>query len=584
MKFHIKWFFLLIFVAGKAQNVVQKDKVEQFNTCKTEQCRITKSFLLAGYYLETDNIKLAQHWLNKTKDLVSPQAVDSTSVFIHSLQSELYYYDGLFQFGTNEAEKAIQKATKLNDSLLIADGYFFKGINLFEMNNYGQAEKALWKSREFQPQKLNQKSIRSTLENEYIYNNLAQLKLKLHQADSAIWYNLKAYHIALDNKSKRAIPNAEQTFGQIYLLKKEHDKAVFYFEKSIQSAQKSNYFDIVLLDYGYLISCFENDPNKVNEYFEKAQQLIDTKTINIAFQRQFYKIAQEIFRKNNQMVQLAFVQNKIISIDDKTRLKGNTYIQDITEQYARNETKLLKLQIDELTKQREFTILQLIAAVLSLILLSLVLIIIRRKNKIQQTLLQQKNEISKDLHDDIGSGLSSILIHADILLKNGEADEKQKVLASKINQTGKEISHRLNTFIWSLNVEHNTLQDFSEYLKLHGNNLFDETEIKFSFHTDVADSGTIKMNGQLRKNLFYALKEVLNNSLKHSKATTIDLTITLLASKQLQIKIRDNGTGIVKENSFGNGLKNIQNRVENLKGTFSMHSQNGLLTVITIPL
>lgn len=584
MKYYIKWLVFLIFATGKSQNSVEKNKLQELKNCKTEKCRITKTFLLAEFYLEIDNIKLSQHWLDITKDLVSPKVTDSTTVFIHSLQSELYYYDGLFQFGTNEAEKAIEKAIKLKDSALISDGYLFKGINQFEMNKYSDAEKSLWKARNFQPKTNRKKRIRSAIQNEYIFSDIAQLKLKLNETDSAIWYNSKAYGFAKENHSKRAVAIVEQTFGEIYIQKQNRDSAEFYLQKSIISAKKHSCFDVVLLDYCYLMRCFNTNREITNHYFEKGQNLIDTTIINSAFKRLFYNIAQEVFRKNNEIDKLAFVQDKIIAIDDKTRLKGNDYIQNITEQYAKNETKLLKLQIDELKKEREFSILQLIAALLSIVLLSLVIVIIRRKNKTQKNLLQQKNEISKDLHDDIGSGLSSILIHADILIKSGEANDKQKILAAKIGQTGKEISQRLNTFIWSLNAENNTLQDFLEYLKHYGTTLFDETAVKFTFHNEIYNTEIIKMNGQMRKNLFYTVKEVMNNSLKHANATSLNLKASLLSSNQLQIIIQDNGTGIVKENSFGNGLKNIQNRVEELKGTFTMKTESGLLSVISIPI
>ena len=584
MRIFLILFLVLIFILGKAQNVSESAKLQELKNCKTTDCKIAKSFLLAEHFLETDDIQSSQKWLNFTKDLVSPKQSDTTIVFIHSLQSELFYYDGLFQFGINEAEKAIQKAKQLSDNLLIANGYFFKGINQIEMNQFNDAEKSLWKARDFQPGNYSKPYIRSTIQEEHIFNNIAQLKLKMQQADSAVWYNAKAYQFAKKANSKRGIPNVEQTFGQIYLEEKKIDSAVFYFQKSIVSAQKSEYFDIVLLNYGLMMQCYENNQMEHNRWFEKGLELINQKIINSTFQLYFYKIALNVFKKTNQIEKLSFVQDKLISINEETRLKGNLNIQNITEQYAKNENKLLLLQVEELKKQRKFTILQLIAALLSVIILSLVIVIIRRKNRIQKTLLQQKNEISKDLHDDIGSGLSSILIHADLLLKNDETSDKQKILASKINLTGKEISQRLNTFIWSLNTEHNTLQHFSEYVKLYGATLFEETPIAFSFSTTVEDSESIKMNGQLRKNLFYAIKEVLNNSLKHAQATKIDVKMKLISSKQLQITIQDNGAGISKENAFGNGLKNIQNRVEQMNGTFSMKTEKGLLTLLTIPL
>lgn len=584
MKFILQLYFFFFCIVGWAQHSVDQPLLINLQNCNTEKCRIKQSFLLAEYFLETDDIESSQRWLEKTKDLVSPKVIDSTAVFIQSLQSELFYYMGLYQFGTNEAEKAIEKARQIKDSLLIADAYFFLGINQLEINELEKAQQSLWKSRNYFPNKTDRKHIRSLIQKEHIYNNIAQSKFKLKEMDSAVWYNAKAYTFAKKNNSKRGIPNIEQTFGQIYLSKNQKDSAFFYFQKSIHSAVNSNYYDIVLLNFSYLMESQSDDQVLVNQWFEKGMGLMDQKIINITFQRYFYVTALAVFKKMNQTDKVAFVQEKIIAIDDETQLKGNFYIQNITEQYAKNENKLLILQVEELTKQRKYAFLQLIAAGLSLIILSLVIVIIRRKNKIQQTLLDQKNEISKDLHDDIGSGLSSILIHADLLLRSGETSDKQKVLATKINQTGKEISQRLNTFIWSLNTEHNTLQHFSEYVKFYGTTLFEETPIAFSFTTNIQDIEAVKMNGQLRKHLFYVIKEVFNNALKHAEATKTELKMQLLSPKLLQITIVDNGTGIIKENDYGNGIKNIQNRIELLGGTFVMQTKNGLQTKLTIPL
>jgi len=584
MKFILKLYFFFFCIVGWAQHSVDQPLLKNLQNCNTEKCRIKQSFLLAEYFLETDDIESSQRWLEKTKDLVSPKVIDSTAVFIQSLQSELFYYMGLYQFGTNEAEKAIEKARQIKDSLLIADAYFFLGINQLEINELEKAQQSLWKSRNYFPNKTDRKHIRSLIQKEHIYNNIAQSKFKLKEMDSAVWYNAKAYTFAKKNNSKRGIPNIEQTFGQIYLSKNQKDSALFYFQKSIHSAVNSNYYDIVLLNFSYLMESQSDNQVLVNQWFEKGMGLMDQKIINITFQRYFYVTALAVFKKMNQTDKVAFVQEKIIAIDDETQLKGNFYIQNITEQYAKNENKLLILQVEELTKQRKYAFLQLIAAGLSLIILSLVIVIIRRKNKIQQTLLDQKNEISKDLHDDIGSGLSSILIHADLLLRSGETSDKQKVLATKINQTGKEISQRLNTFIWSLNTEHNTLQHFSEYVKFYGTTLFEETPIAFSFTTNIQDIESVKMNGQLRKHLFYVIKEVFNNALKHAEATKTELKMQLLSPKLLQITIVDNGTGIIKENDYGNGIKNIQNRIELLGGTFVMQTKNGLQTILTIRL
>ncbi len=584
MKKVVSFFLLLLVIFSYSQEVDDTNRIKDFNSSISKNDRISKAFLLSEYYLEADDIKASQKWLDITKDLVAPNQIDTITIFINSLQSELFYYEGLFQFGTNEAEKAIQNATEIRDSLLIANGYFFKGVNQIEMKNFKEAEKSLWASKKFQPQKKLKKHIRNQIENDHIYNNIALLKLKMNQSDSAVWYNSKAYQYALVRKSIRGIPNVEQAFGEIYLHKKMVDSAIYYFNKSVSSAQKRNYHDIVLLNYGFLMQCYKNNALAQNEWFDKGIALINDKNINATYQRYFFKIAQSVFSESKQINHLVLVQEKIIAADDQTKTKDNLYIQNITEQYTKNETKLLKFQLAELKKQRNFTILQLIAAILFVGILLLIIIIIRRKNKTQEILLVQKNEISKDLHDDIGSGLSSILIHADLLLKNPEINDRQKTLTNKINFTGREIAQRLNTFIWSLNDEQDTLQHFSEYVNSYGSSLFEETTISFSFHSTIPNQESIRLNGQQRKNLFYAIKEVCNNALKHSCATKMEINIELISSKQMQIVMHDNGLGNAKETTFGNGIKNINKRVNELNGVFKMTSENGLLTTITIPI
>lgn len=585
----MKSLFQLIFLCFcylnlSAQNLKEKQKLNQFKACRENQCRIMRSFLLAEHFLETDDIESSQKWLQKTKDLISPKNIDTTTVFIHSLQSELFYYMGLFQFGTYEAEKGIEKALQLNDSTLIADAYFFLGINQVEIDAFKEANKSLWESKKYCPKKSGKKFIRSCIQNEHIYNNIAQLKFKTQELDSAVWYNKRAYQMALKNKSKRGIPNAEKAFGQIYASKKQKDSAVYYFKKSIQSANNSDYFDIALLDYAYLMECYSDNQTMSIQWFDQGIELIKQKIINIAYQRYFYTIALSVFKKNNQIEKAAYVQDKIIAIDDETQLKGNFYIQDITQQYAKNENKLLNFQIEELTKERRYTLLQLFVALLGVLISVLIIIIVKRKNKTQQTLLNQKSDISKDLHDDIGSGLSSILIHADLLLKDKNTEEKQKVLASKIVQTGKEISQQLNTFIWSLSTDNNGLQNFTEYVKHYGMGLLESTEIEFEFFTNIVSKETIIIDGTQRKHLFLCVKELLNNAVKHAKAQKITVGIKVTDKNILEIVVEDDGQGMNKENQFGNGITNIKKRIELLSGKVDFTQKNGLKVTMRIPL
>ncbi|MDP9955670.1 signal transduction histidine kinase [Epilithonimonas hungarica] len=551
-----------------------------FDDCKTNGCKAKESFKASKYYLEIDSINLSQKWLDITKNHHPENSNDALSFHILSLQSEIFYYVGLSQFGNQEAKKAVKKARFLKDSLLISDAYFFEGLELGKNND---AEKSFRLSLNFYP-KNPKKSLFETVGNEHILNNISQLKRTIGEADSALYYNQKAYDIALKKNSKRAIANCEQTFGEIYQLKGDLIQSNQFFLKSIESARRFRNFDVALLSYGLLLKNEVNNPKVCKNYFNQGETLIEQQNINLFFRRTFYEYALQAFEKMNSSEDIRKVQSKIIALVNEEKSKNNVYIQDISNQYIKNENKLLNLEIEKLKRKRKISVLQLLVAGLAIVIMALTIIIFRRKNKIQQKLLQQKTDISKDLHDDIGSGLGSILIHSELLSSNKISSEQQQKLSSKIYEVGKEISQKLNTFIWSLSNENNDLRNFCEYVFSYANNLTEETDIKLICTKSKTLDLSKELDGQIRKNLFFCIKEILNNSLKYSSAKTIKISVNIIDKKTLEVIISDNGTGLTKENQFGNGITNIKNRIKNLNGNVSFQNNNGLTAIITVPI
>ena len=375
----------------------------------------------------------------------------------------------------------------------------------------------------------------------------------------------------------------ERTFGELFVKQNKKDSAAFYFKKSVETSLNANIHDTALLGYGNLIECCSEQSQMVNYYFEKGQELIKKYNVNASFQKLFYEQSLAKFQTINDKNLLFSTQGKLLELERSINKNGNFYIQNITDQYIHSENKLLLSKINQLDKQKNIKILQLLATIFFGFILLLIIVIIRRKNKLQKLILDQKNEISKDLHDDIGSELSSILINTN-LLKNYDPNEKQKILIDKISNTSSEISQRLSAFIWSLNTDNNNVQNFSEYVKLYAYKFLDGTEIKFLFSEDIEGIGSKILNGNTRKNLFFSIKEILNNSVKHAEATTIKMTLSSLDRKALLITIQDNGKGMLENNKFGNGLVNIKKRIAYLKGELKIKSDNGLKISIRIPL
>ncbi len=570
----LPWFCL-------AQDKTAQQKIDVFNSCQTLECQLSEAVRIAEFYVETDHMDKAQQWLDYAKKLHQLKPRDSISYFLNSLQSETFYYMELYQFALHESEKGIEKAATLKDSAFLSDGYFFKGINQIELSQIPEAQQSLWRAQKLYPGRA-RKHLRTIIGKAYIYNNLAQVKLKLREIDSALFYNRKAYALARQNQNFRGMVNGEQTFGLIYAEEKNQDSARFYMNKSITSAEKYELHDVAMLNCAYLMDWYLDDPAKVHQLYHKGLSIIARYEINNSYERYFYATALEVFKKLGDREQILSLQQKIIAVNQDTNDRARYFTQNIIEQYMKNENKLLVSKINELKQARNITILQLIALLFGFLVLLFVALFFRRKNKLQKLLLDQKNEISKDLHDDIGSELSSILINANLLLRT-ESDGTRKALLTKISHTGTEISQRLHAFIWSLNTENNSVRSFCEYIRHYAENLLESTDIALLYTDNVAFVEHKPLNGYWRKNLFFCVKEALNNAVRHSGASRIEFSV-IAQDKMLQIIIRDNGIGISGENAFGNGFKNIVKRAESLGGTAVFENRSGLAVVLSIPL
>lgn len=154
--------------------------------------------------------------------------------------------------------------------------------------------------------------------------------------------------------------------------------------------------------------------------------------------------------------------------------------------------------------------------------------------------------------------------------------------------TAKDIAQRMHTIIWSLNQENDSLDNFIEYVRQYGLSYFEGSQVQF--HFDVAVKGTTKteLNGALRKNMFLIVKEALHNVLKHAAATEAAIRLES-DGKTLKLSISDNGKGFAVQqnnhhNGFGNGLRNMQKRAEEVGGRLSFTSNNGVTIYVHVPI
>lgn len=193
----------------------------------------------------------------------------------------------------------------------------------------------------------------------------------------------------------------------------------------------------------------------------------------------------------------------------------------------------------------------------------------------------ERERISADMHDELGSGMTAIRLMSEIA--RNKMKENTPAEIDKISQSANEVLNKMNAIIWSMNSGNDTLDNMLSYIRSYSLEYLDSANIACNF--EMPDEIPIKeITGDKRRNIFLCVKETLNNILKHSGAGKVNIQITLTDS--LVIRIADNGKGIDMENlrRFGNGLKNINRRMETIGGSFTIENNNGTVTTLQLPL
>ncbi len=194
---------------------------------------------------------------------------------------------------------------------------------------------------------------------------------------------------------------------------------------------------------------------------------------------------------------------------------------------------------------------------------------------------QERERISADMHDELGSGMTAIRLMSEIA--RNKMKENTPVEIDKISHSADEVLNKMNAIIWSMNSGNDTIDNLVSYIRSYAIEYFEMTPINCRINTPDRIEPR-ELTGDKRRNLFLCVKETLNNTLKHSRAT--EVRIYFVIDKDLQITIHDNGVGIdmLRIRQFGNGLKNIAKRMENIGGSYRVERMDGTVTTILLPL
>ena len=202
----------------------------------------------------------------------------------------------------------------------------------------------------------------------------------------------------------------------------------------------------------------------------------------------------------------------------------------------------------------------------------------------QQAIEKVRAHIARDIHDEIGAGLTKISLMSRQLLRTVTPD---KNTVSKINEASGNLIQNLSEIVWTINPENDTLQNLIAYTRHYCGNFFDNTTVTCQLDLPelISVPTELMISPDVKRNYLFILKEACNNVLKHSSANKFMLELKL-KNEGLQIKISDDGKGfsISDENKFGNGLRNMKKRTEEVKGSFELQSSaEGTIIQLRLP-
>ncbi len=184
-----------------------------------------------------------------------------------------------------------------------------------------------------------------------------------------------------------------------------------------------------------------------------------------------------------------------------------------------------------------------------------------------------RNRIATDLHDEIGSSLSTISIYSKVAQEQLRKDAAESsTLLKKISEDTNEMMDAMNDIVWTINARNDRFENIMNRMREHAVQLFEAKDYLLHFNFD-EQLNHLKFKMEKRRDFYLIYKEALNNIAKYAEAENVWID---LSSKNAVIKlsIKDDGKGfdVNSIRSSANGLVNMQHRAENLKGEIKIKS------------
>jgi two-component system, NarL family, sensor histidine kinase UhpB len=513
------------------------------------------------------------------------------------------------------------------------------GVNYYAKSNFPKALENYIRSLEINEQ-IGEKKEAS--------RNLTNIGIVYHEQsnyDKALEYYLKALKMSEELGLKKESANNLMNVGSAYVEKKDYKKALAYDLRALKLFEElgeQSSIGYAFMNIG-VIYRGQADYSRALEYFFKALGVCRESGNRAGTGKNHSYIGDIYFSiatdSNKQLLENLFTGNRNKAVSEaKKHLDSSISIfkelgdlsslqfglmtmskaqEDLGDykgalsnykQYSEakdsvfnteNEKKITELQMRyefdkrqaeaKAVQEKQRLIQNSIYSGLGIIVLFLVVLLVQRNRIANErraiALEQERIRISRDLHDDLGSGLTGILMMSEQLQLSSSGELNNNNI-EKIKRSSRGLVDQMGEIVWAMNSKNDTLENLICYLNTYTRDYLENSSVDLEINMP----GTIPhavMSGMKRRNIFLVVKESLNNLAKYADATKVKLQVEE-DGRQMKIHLSDNGKGfeIAETRRFGNGLRNMASRMKDVKGDFLVESKvgEGTRTMISFPL
>jgi signal transduction histidine kinase len=497
---------------------------------------------LAKSYLKTGNTKSARIYYEK----LSKAAVPNTEMvaWAMDLSGEIYHAQRLFKRAIEKYHSADLIFTQLNNVQGMASSLLHTG-NAYYMLMKDDSAKKYYDQSLIRYLYLGDSSGIANC-----YSNLSRLMLEAGNYKQSIVYARNAVSISRRGGYHQITANTLQQLGDIYLEQKQYLNAIEYIQQALLLAQHNNHRITEMDCYKSLSEIYRamNNHSFSYKYLLMAYHLKDSLQ-PLAFSKQ-----------------LAEVQGRYLAEKEQGRiriLEKNNVIQKL--EIAQQNNQLINRNIGIASGLMAFLLIG--GLVYTTTQKQKLKAILEKKLAIKTAEQNERLRFAKDIHDDLGSGLSKINFLSDQLVSAAKSEAKQQHYAASISETARSLVGNMHDLIWALNPENTTLDNLIASIREYSSDYLEDfpIEVQLFFPEQVPSIIIIK---ESHREIFMTIKEILNNVVKHSEATMVNMTVRI-NNGMLLIEVMDNGKGFKVEScKSGNGLRNMNNRIESIGGTW----------------